>query len=59
MHRVHHRHPSASWARLPGLFAADKDGFDGELIATWLHQIKGPMRRPVAPLPAERRRAAK
>src|ERR1019366_10009482 len=24
MHRVHHRHPSASWATLPGLFAADR-----------------------------------
>jgi fatty acid desaturase len=58
MHRVHHRHPSASWAMLPGLFVADKDAFDGVLIATGLQQIRGPMRRPALPKPAERSRAA-
>ncbi len=55
MHRVHHRHPSASWAMLPGLFEADKDDFDGELIATGLQQIKGPIRRPVPSPQAEGR----
>ncbi len=53
MHRVHHRHPAASWAMLPGLFEADKDGFDGVLVATGLQQIKGPMRRPEPPKPVE------
>ncbi len=57
MHRVHHRHPSASWAVLPKLFTADKDAFDGVLIETGLQQIKGPMRRPVAP-DAEKRKTA-
>ncbi len=46
MHRVHHRHPLASWASLPALFAADRDGFNGALVSTGLKQLKGPMRRP-------------
>jgi fatty acid desaturase len=50
MHRVHHRYPSASWAMLPRLFAADKDGFDGALIETGLQQIRGPKRRPAPPV---------
>jgi len=50
MHRVHHRHPLASWASLPALFEADKDNFDSALIATGLKQLKGPMRRPVQTL---------
>jgi fatty acid desaturase len=49
MHRVHHRHPLASWASLPDLFAADKDEFAGALFETGLKQLKGPMRRPVQP----------
>ena len=53
MHRVHHRHPAASWAALPGFFAADRDAFDGALLATGLQQIKGPMRRPDPPNPPE------
>lgn len=59
MHRVHHRHPLASWASLPQLFEADRDGFDGALISTGLKQLKGPMRRPVeVPPEAEIRQAA-
>lgn len=59
MHRVHHRHPLASWASLPQLFAADRDGFDGALISTGLKQLKGPLRRPVeVPSEAEIRQAA-
>jgi fatty acid desaturase len=50
MHRVHHRHPLASWASLPDLFAADKDEFAGALVDTSLKQLKGPMRRPPLPL---------
>lgn len=46
MHRVHHRHPLASWASLPDLFAADRDSFAGALVETGLKQLKGPMRRP-------------
>jgi hypothetical protein len=46
MHRVHHRHPLASWASLPDLFAADKDEFAGALFEIGLKQLKGPMRRP-------------
>jgi fatty acid desaturase len=46
MHRVHHRHPLASWASLPELFVADKDSFAGALVETGLKQLKGPMRRP-------------
>lgn len=49
MHKVHHRHPMASWAALPAFFTADKDEFGGALIATGLKQLKGPMRRPVQP----------
>jgi fatty acid desaturase len=55
MHRVHHRHPSASWAVLPELFVADNDGYDGVLISTGMQQIKGPTRRPNLPSPAESR----
>ncbi len=59
MHRVHHRHPLASWASLPGLFAADRDGFDGALVSTGLKQLKGPLRRPaLASSEAEIRQAA-
>jgi fatty acid desaturase len=47
MHRVHHRHPLASWASLPDLFAADQDSFVGALFETGLKQLKGPLRRPV------------
>lgn len=50
MHRVHHRHPLASWASLPALFEADEDSFDSALVATGLKQLKGPMRRPVRTL---------
>jgi fatty acid desaturase len=46
MHRVHHRHPMASWAALPDLFAADRDSFDGALAATGIRQFRGPVRRP-------------
>jgi fatty acid desaturase len=46
MHRVHHRHPLASWASLPDLFAADEDSFAGALMGTGLKQLKGPVRRP-------------
>jgi fatty acid desaturase len=46
MHRVHHRHPAASWTALPELFAADSDRFDGALVATGIKQFKGPVRRP-------------
>lgn len=52
MHRVHHRHPAASWAMLPSLFREDNDGFDGLLIETGIQQIKGPMLRPPAPPPS-------
>ena len=59
MHRVHHRHPLASWASLPDLFEADRDGFSGDLISTGLKQLKGPVRRPVVASPeAEIRQAA-
>jgi fatty acid desaturase len=58
MHRVHHRHPMASWAVLPQLFAADKDRFDGALVATSARQFKGPIRRPPPPVIAEERRQA-
>jgi fatty acid desaturase len=59
MHRVHHRHPLASWANLPELFAADKDSFAGDLIETGLKQLKGPIRRPPQPSQeAEIRQAA-
>jgi fatty acid desaturase len=59
MHRVHHRHPLASWASLPDLFAADQDTFAGALLETGLKQLKGPMRRPSQPsLEAEIRQAA-
>jgi fatty acid desaturase len=51
MHRVHHRHPMASWAVLPELFAADEDRFDGALAATSVRQFKGPVRRPPEPGP--------
>lgn len=50
MHRTHHRYPLASWAVLPQLFERDRDGYDGDLIATGLAQIGGPVRRP-APIP--------
>ncbi|WP_162918441.1 fatty acid desaturase family protein [Taklimakanibacter deserti] len=49
MHRVHHRHPLASWASLPDLFVADADSFAGALMGTGLKQLKGPMRRPPEP----------
>lgn len=49
MHRVHHRHPMASWAALPDLFAADRDRFHGALAATGIRQFKGPLRRPPDP----------
>jgi hypothetical protein len=59
LHRVHHRHPLASWASLPGLFAADRDSFAGPLFGTVLKQLKGPMRRPSgASTEAEIRQAA-
>ena len=59
MHRVHHRHPLASWASLPQLFEADGDGFDGALISTGLKQLKGPARRPAEVSPeVEIRQAA-
>lgn len=54
MHRVHHRHPLASWASLPDLFESDQDRFDGALVATGFRQLKGPVRRPV-PEPQETR----
>ena len=46
LHRVHHRHPLASWASLPDLFAADRDSFAGPLLETGLKQLRGPVRRP-------------
>lgn len=49
MHRVHHRHPMASWAVLPELFAADSDQFDGALAVTGIRQFMGPVRRPPEP----------
>jgi fatty acid desaturase len=59
MHRVHHRHPLVSWAVLPELFKADRDGFDGDLVIAGLKQLQGPMRRPVKlPQDVEIRQAA-
>jgi fatty acid desaturase len=59
MHRVHHRHPLASWASLPDLFAADQDSFAGALFEAGLAQLKGPMRRPSQPsMEADIRQAA-
>jgi fatty acid desaturase len=49
LHRVHHRHPLASWASLPDLFAADRDGFASPLLETGLKQLKGPLRGPPRP----------
>jgi fatty acid desaturase len=46
LHRVHHRHPLASWAMLPHFHSQDADGFDASLAAKGLDQLKGPMRRP-------------
>lgn len=58
MHRVHHRHPSASWAKLPELFMTDKDRYDGVLVSTGMQQIKGPTRRPSVPGLVESQRPA-
>jgi fatty acid desaturase len=59
LHRVHHRHPLASWASLPGLYAPDRDSFAGPLYEAVRKQLKGPMRRPPQPSPeTEIRQAA-
>lgn len=46
LHRVHHRYPTASWAKLRALGDRDQEKYDATLAGTIWQQLKGPMRRP-------------
>jgi len=43
LHRIHHLHPATPWWRLPQLFDAAQDGYDGSYLGLTLRQLRGPL----------------
>lgn len=43
LHRIHHLHPASPWWRLPALFDAAQDGYDGGYLILTLRQLRGPI----------------
>ena len=43
LHRTHHRNPGLPWYGLPHAFNAAGDSYDGDLLATSLQQLRGPV----------------
>lgn len=43
LHRIHHLHPATPWWKLPELFNAARDRYDGSYLGLTLRQLRGPL----------------